>query len=135
MSSESKVKLDEDFSDARKFALLNHIDGLLIFIRWGLILVTVLVFGSFIRSFVVQDQVEKVNDAANNALTASQSADNNSVLGRDAAIEVRDTLNEILAQLQQSEGTSNQQQVNNALQAIARIEAFLCNGVCPEPPE
>jgi hypothetical protein len=135
MPRDIPVSPDEDFSDQRKFALLTHIDKLLIFIRWGLFLITILVLASFLRSFVVQEQVDQVGKAANNALIASESANDNSVLGRDAAIEVRDTLNAILAELRASEGPSNQEAVAIALERIERIEAFLCDGVCPDPPE
>jgi len=101
------------------------------FIGWMCVLLAVLMAGNFIRSFYVED-------AADKATSSAESVSNVAVEGRDASIDVQATLHDILDELETASETSqpdlNNQAIIDSLQAIARIEGYLCSGPCPEVP-
>lgn len=104
--------------------------ALLKFLLWLVGVLILLSIGNFLRSYVVQDAADKSTDAATRVEITS-------VEGRDAAVG---TLNELRAIVARSEANSqsqpalSNQQVIDALIAIARIEGFLCGGPCPTTP-
>lgn len=102
---------------------------------WMCFVIFVLLVGGLLRSFVVQNQVDAVDDALarteNAAIVTGESAEN-------AKISADATLKELRAAIATLNAPGTEPELSNqavisALEAITRIETFLCNGVCPEP--
>lgn len=98
-------------------------------LTWLVVILVVLTVVSVARSYIVQDAAESAEAAAK---TVGSTADQ----ARDAAIEARDELRAAVKALEESrdpnEPDLQNQAIIDALEAIARIEVYLCGGPCPE---
>lgn len=95
-------------------------------VLWAASVLVVIAIVGAVLSFRLQDSVDHLEDKT---VTLTQETNR----GRDAAIEARDTLKDILENLENREETDdgvNNEAIRDALQAIHRIEQELCNGVC-----
>lgn len=104
-------------------SLLAHLTVLAKWLLFMCVIITVLVVGSLVRSFAVQD-------AADNATAAAKQSDATSQEARTAAIEARDELRAAIDRTRNDSGVQDQA-ILDALAAIARIEEYLCGGPCP----
>jgi hypothetical protein len=114
----------------------GSISGAVKMIRWLTIVLVVISAGNFVRSFFTEAASEKAVDAAHTAEEASNRAETTSVEGRDASLETLAELRAILARINENnedEPDLTNQAIIEALQTIARIEAAVCDGPCPEP--
>jgi TolA-binding protein len=114
-----------------------HIEGDLLVARepwrekilpWLVAVLAVLVAMSLWRSFVVEDAVEHVDEAAAEVRDVSTE-------GRQAAIEARDELRDAVRAIEEAnegEPELQNQAIIAALEAIARIEVYLCGGPCEQ---
>ena len=103
---------------------------------WLVVVLIVISIGNFSRTFVNQTSTDRATEASNAATAAAVEIRQTSEQGRDASLETLAELRAILATLEASNSDQpdlNNQAILDALQAIARIEAFVCGGTCPEP--
>lgn len=106
------------------------LEKLVKFLVWLVCVLIVISTASFIRSFSVQDSADDATKAANRVETSS-------IEGRDAALETLQGFRRVITEYEESRANQPQidtQFVVETFQAIARMEAFLCQGPCP-PPE
>lgn len=105
-------------------------------LKWLVSVLIVISMGNFMRTFVVQDATDRATEAAREATEAANSVKGTSAEGRDASLETLAELRAILQQIEernQNDPGPGNQAIIEALQAIARIEGFICGGPCPEP--
>jgi hypothetical protein len=132
MTEEHEVETRDREVSWREGSLASGIKVLI----WLVSILIVLSAGNFIRSYYVQDSVDKATHAGELAIIASENAKDTSVEGRDASLETLAELRAILARIEDqntAEPDLQNQAILDALQAIARIEAFICEGPCPVP--
>lgn len=98
-------------------------------LKWLVVILIVVSAGNLARSFVNQQSTDKATQAA-------ERVEATSIEGRDASVETLKELRQILANLEaadEGEPDLSNQAILDALQAIARIEGFVCGGPCPQP--
>lgn len=106
-----------------------RIRGSMSFTDWMMIVITVLMVGSLLRSIIVQEQVEKVQDAAEITTDVAAAARDSA----DAALQELRAAIRAVEDAGEDEPELQNQAIIDALQAIARIEGFLCGGRCETP--
>lgn len=144
---EEKIAVKEAKSDKREWRITGSTKVLV----WLVIVLIVISAGGVARSFVVQDSTDKATaaskestiasnnatEASNNATEAANSLEITAEEARDASLNTLTALEAALAEAQQQQEGLNAEFIVQALQSIGRIEAFICNGPCPdvEAPE
>lgn len=123
--------------------LSPQVSGANRFLTWLVVILIVISIGNFFRTYVNQDATDKAQEAAETAGTAASNAQDAANTAAETAGEGRDVSLDTLAELraiiaQVNASSEGQPEINNqividAFAAIARMEAFLCNGPCPEP--
>lgn len=111
------------------------VTGSIRFIKWLLLVLIVISVGNFTRTFVNQDTTDRAIVASHNAEMASKNAEIVSIESRQAALETLSELRGIIARAEERDEEQpdiQAQAIIEALQAIARIEGFICGGPCPE---
>lgn len=114
----------------------EYIENGIRFLKFLVCVLVVLAAGLLLRSWPEKEQADTIENAAHLAEAASLRAEKTSIESRDAAIVTRDELRAVIAQLEaarEAEPDLQNQAIIDALQAIARIEARMCGGPCPEP--
>lgn len=116
---------------------LDKVIDLVKSLRWAVVIIAVLLLGSLIRSYAVEDAADNAADAADEATDAAELNVEITTEGRDAAQDTLAELRAVVSDLQaaqEAEPDLQNQAIIDALAAVARIEGYLCGGVCP-PPE
>lgn len=103
---------------------------------WIVAVLTFLLVGNMVGSVVAKNQLESFRDS----VEETEIAATNTVEVASAARESADAaLNELrvavsaIEQANSEEPDLTNQAILDALAAIARLEVFVCGGVCPEP--
>ena len=129
MSTDDQTR--EQANDARDIRADNAADRLksgLTWLVWMCVVLAVLLVGNIARSWVLQDEMEQVQTAANQTTDVAGQAK----VSADAALaELRAAIDAIESS-NAGEPDLQNQAIIDALQAIARIEAHICGGTCPE---
>lgn len=97
-------------------------------ITWLVVVLIVISGGNFIGSIITKNATDDIIQSADEIKVTTKE-------GRDASVDTLNELRAILARIRASgdEPDVQNQAIIDALQAIARIEAFVCAGPCPEP--
>jgi hypothetical protein len=105
------------------------------FIVWLCFVLVVLTAGTLARSFITQGRLDKLDDVIYRTEAAvSQTYD----VSENAKTAAESALKELRAAIRAIEESGsdqvplNNQAINEALIAIARLENYLCNGRCPD---
>ena len=95
-------------------------------IIWVAVILFITAALSVFRAFQLVDSVEELEDTTVNLTVETSEA-------REASVDARDSLEEAIAELE-ARRTENvpSAEIAAALQAVARIEQYLCGGPCPE---
>ena len=129
MNTEDQVR--EEVVDAREVRTEktgDRLRGGLNLLIWMSVVLAVLLVGNLVRSWALQDNMEQVEAAANETTEIAGEAK----VSADAALtELRDAISAI-EESNAGEPDLQNQAIIDALEAIARIEAHLCGGACPE---
>jgi hypothetical protein len=94
-------------------------------ILWATVVLFVTALISVVRSFHIEHTVDKLDVHTTELTTQTISA-------REAAIEARDALKEALADFEErrENATNSPEAIQDALEAVHRIEMHLCGGPC-----
>lgn len=105
------------------------------FVKWACVIIAILTLGSLLRSQVFQGQIDQISDAVESLEESSsqtkESADHASDASEAALQELRDAITAVQKSREDQPSLTNQA-ILDALQAIARLEAHICGGPCPE---
>lgn len=114
----------------------SYIKGSVKLLLWLVAVLIIISIGNMARSFIVQNSADESTRAAERVEKTQVEFRSTSIEARDAARESLAELRRIIARFEQNndEPDLQNQAIIEALQAVARIEAAICGGICPEPP-
>lgn len=92
-------------------------------ILWAAALLFALSVISIVRSYHLEDSVQKLDESTDQLTVQSEAA-------KEAAVEARDSLKHVL-EVKEEGRRASPEEVIRALEAINRIEIQLCGGPCP----